>query len=200
MATVVKIGPADHGRPMSREEFEGGDYAEGYRYEIIDGRLYVSPLPDLPENQVEEWINGKLKRYERRRPEVINYVTSKGRVFVPGRAAATTPEPDQAAYHAFPLHLPKRDVRWQDVSPVLVVEILHQDDPEKDLVRNVSLYFQVPSIKEYWVIDARDDADRPTMLVHRRHGKRWRVLPVAFGEVYTTRLLPDFELVLDPRQ
>jgi Uma2 family endonuclease len=199
MATVVKIGPADHGRPMSLEEFESGDYEEGYRYEIIDGRLYVSPQPNLPENQVEEWLNEKLKRYARRRPEVINYVTSKARVFVPG-LAATTPEPDQAAYRNFPLDLPKREVRWQDVSPILVAEILHQDDPEKDLVRNVALYFLVSSIKEYWVIDAREDADRPTMLVHRRHGKRWRLIPIAFGARYTTRLLPGFELILDPRR
>lgn len=199
MATVVKIGPADHGRPMSLEEFEGGDYEEGFRYELIKGRLYVSPQPDLPENQVEEWINGKLKQYARRRPEVVNYVSSKARVFVPG-LDATTPEPDQAAYRNFPLHLPKRQVRWLDVSPLLVVEILHRDDPEKDLVRNVALYFQVPSIKEYWVIDAREDADRPTMLVHRRHGQRWRILPLAFGETYSTRLLPSFKLTIDPHR
>ena len=200
MATIVKIGPADHGRLMDLDDFEGGDYEEGYSYEIIEGRLYVSPLPNLPENQVEEWVNGKLKKYARRRPEVINYVTSKARVFVPSRLAATIPEPDQAAYHDFPLHLSKEEVRWQDVSPVLVVEVLHSDDPEKDLVRNVALYFEVPSVKEYWVIDAREDADRPTMLVYRRYGKRWRVLPVAFGETYTTRLLPGFKLILDPHR
>jgi Uma2 family endonuclease len=200
MTTVVKIGPEDHGRPMSRAEIERSEYEEGYRYEIIDGRLYVSPQPDLPENVVEEWINEQLKRYSRRRPKVINYVSSKARVFVPGHLATTAPEPDQAAFWNFPLHLPVRKMRWQDVSPVLVVEILHRDDPAKDLVRNVALYFQVPAIKEYWVIDARDDPDRPTMLVHRRHGMSWRVIPVAFGEKYTTRLLPRLELILDPRR
>src|SRR5947209_2462440 len=116
MATVVKIGPVDHGRPMSLEEFEGGDYEEGYEYELIDGRLYVSPLPDLPENQIQEWLNDNLKEYAWRRPDVINYVSSGARVFVPGRPAATTPEPDQAAYHNFPVHLPRRQVRWRDVS------------------------------------------------------------------------------------
>lgn len=199
MATAVKIGPDDHGRPMSLEEFEGGDYDEGFRYELIDGRLYVSPQPDLPENQVEEWINDKLKQYARRRPEVVNFVSSKARVFVPGRET-TTPEPDQAAYHDFPLHLPKRQVRWQDVSPLLVVEILHRDDPDKDLVRNVALYYQGPSIKEYWVIDARDDPDRPSLRVHQRYGRRWRVIDRAFGETYTTRLLPDFTLNVDPHR
>ena len=39
MATVLKIGPADHGRPMTLDEFQAGDYEEGYKYELIDGEL-----------------------------------------------------------------------------------------------------------------------------------------------------------------
>jgi Uma2 family endonuclease len=183
---------------MSLEEFEGGDYDEGFKYELIDGRLYLSPQPDLPENQVEEWVRDALTSYARRRASVINYVSSKARVFVPGRAAATTPAPDLAAYRNFPLNRPKREVKWQDVSPILVVEILCGGDSEKDLVRNVVLYAQVPSIREYWVIDARDDPDRPTLRVHRRKGAGWRTLECAFGDTYTTRLLPGFSLVIDP--
>src|SRR5262245_19009501 len=124
MATVLKIGPADRGRPMALEEFLGGDYEEGYRYELIDGKLCVSPLPDLPENQIQEWINDTLKQYARRHPEVINFVSSAARVFIPGRPDLTVPQPDQAAYHVFPSRLPKRGVSWQDVSPALVVERL----------------------------------------------------------------------------
>jgi hypothetical protein len=32
MATVLKIGPVDHGRPMTLEEFHASDYEEGYQY------------------------------------------------------------------------------------------------------------------------------------------------------------------------
>jgi Uma2 family endonuclease len=201
MATVTKIGPADHGRPMTRDEFETGSYEEGYHYELIDGRLYVSPEANLPENRVEEWLSTELRWYARQHPDVINYVSSKARVLVPGRPGVTMPEPDQAAYRNFPRHLPVTELSWEDVSPVLVAEVLLEGDPEKDLVRNVELYLQVPSIREYWVIDARDDPDRPTMHVYRRRGRRWqRPIEVAPGETYTTRLLPGFELVLDPRR
>ena len=86
------------------------------------------------------------------------------------------------------------------MSPVLVIEIASEDDPAKDFVRNVRLYRQVPSIREYWILDNREDADRPTMQVHRRVGRRWRVLNLAFGETYTTRLLPGFKLLLDPHR
>lgn len=91
-------------------------------------------------------------------------------------------------------------VRWQDVSPILVVEVLSEDDAFKDLIRNVELYLQVPSIKEYWLIDNREDPNRPAMRVYRRHGRRWRIIEVAFNERYTTKLLAEFELVMNPRR
>jgi Uma2 family endonuclease len=200
MATVLKIGPWDHGRPMTLEEFTAGDYEEGYQYELIDGKLYVSPQPNAPQGMVERWIFLALYLYSEAHPDVINYVHYKARVFVPGRPGVTNPEPDVAAYHGFPLDLPFREVRWQDYSPVLVVEVLSLDDPDKDLVRNVELYLEVPSIREYWIVDTRDDPEQPTMQVYRRRGRRWqRPIDVATGETYTTRLLPGFELTLAPR-
>jgi Uma2 family endonuclease len=56
----------------------------------------------------------------------------------------------------------------------------------------------VPSIKEYWILDAREDADFPTLLVYRRRGRRWQE-PITVGPnaTYTTPLLPGFTLSLD---
>lgn len=202
MSTVLKkFGPADHGRPMALDEFMAADYVEGYQYELIDGKLYVSPQPNLPENVVEEWLSFKLNVYAKRHPDVINYVSNKARVFVPGREDVTNPEPDVAAYRRFPLHRPLDELRWQDVSPVLVVEILSAEDPDKDLVRNVELYLQVPSIKEYWLVDTlREGASRPFLTVYRRSRGRWTLIEVGLGKSYTTKLLPGFKLVLNPRK
>jgi Uma2 family endonuclease len=87
------------------------------------------------------------------------------------------------------------------VSPILVVEVLKNSDHYKDLVRNVDLYAQVPTIREYWILDGRDSADEPTLIVRRRRGKNWlRPREIAYGETYTTPLLPGFELVIDPRR
>jgi Uma2 family endonuclease len=199
MAIAVKLGPADHGRPLTLEEFLSSASREGWHYELIDGKLYVSPVPNLPEDRVEDWVYSKLKQYSREHPGVVNYVNNKTRVFVPVRPRVTAPEPDVAAYRGFPLELPFRAVRWQDVSPLFVVEVLSIEDPDKDLVRNVELYLQVPTIREYWLIDTREDPETPSMTVYRRHGSKWRLIPVAYGETYSTRLLPGFELILDPR-
>ncbi|HTU21572.1 MAG TPA: Uma2 family endonuclease [Gemmataceae bacterium] len=200
MATVVKrLGPADHGRRMTLEEFMAGDYIEGYEYELVDGKLYVSPEANLPEFRVEDWIHFKLKLYAHYHREIINFVANKARVFVPSRRRVTNPEPDVAAYHDFPLELPWNSVRWQDVSPILVVEVLSLDDPDKDLVRNVELYLQVPSIKEYWLFDTRDDPEQLRLQVRRRYRGRWSLREYGPGDIYTPKLLPEFTLVLHPR-
>lgn len=199
MATVTKLGPLDQGRSMTLDEFMAGDYEEGYQYELIDGMLSVSPLPNASEGLVDDWISEKLKAYARARPDIINWVYGKARVFVPGRLGVTNPEPDVSAYHNFPRDQDFRTLRWEDFSPILVVKILSPDDPNKDLIRNVALYLQVPSIKEYWILDPRQSPDEPTLHVYRRLGKRWRKpIVLAYGDRYTTKLLPGFELLLDP--
>lgn len=195
-----QLGLADHGHPVTLEEFESAEFEEGYKYELIDGRLYVSPTPNLPENRNEMWLLEKLMAYKAKHPRAVKFLTTKPRVFVPARAAVTCPEPDIGLYRVFPTHRPLEDVVWQDVSPILVVEVLYDADPHKDLVRNVQLYLQVPSIREYWILDARHTPSEPTLIVFRRRGQRWVRSEYDCGETYTTKLLPGFKLLIDPRR
>lgn len=199
MATMTKIGPADQGRRMTYAEFMSFDYEEGYRYELIDGALAVTPLPNPEENVLERWLDRKLVAYWDKHPEIISYVSAKTRVFVPGRRRTTCPEPDLAVYKDFPRLTPLRNLHWKNLHPILVVEVL-TGDSYKDLVRNVELYLQVPSIREYWVLDARDDPERPTLIQHRRRGSRWIVEEFPFGSLFTTPLLPGFQLRIAPRK
>jgi Uma2 family endonuclease len=83
------------------------------------------------------------------------------------------------------------------VSPILVAEVLSPDNADKDLVRNVELYWQVPSIQEYWLFDLREMTECPLM-VHRRQARRWKRILVAYDESYSTRILPGFALVVRP--
>ncbi len=197
MTTALKLGPRDQGRAMTFEEFIAADFEDGHKYELIHGRLRVAPLPNLPADWLEEWLLDQLKAYARHRPDVLNHVTNKARVYVEGRDDVSYPEPDITAYKNFPREQ-WLATRWREVSPVLVVEVLDPDNPGKDTVRNVDVYLAVPSIREYWVLDTRDGFDKPKLLVHRRHGQDWRKIEVPFKKAYTTRLLPGFSLVLDP--
>lgn len=85
MATVAMIGPADHGREIDLEDFESCACEEGYQYELIDGRVCVSPVPNMPQNGIEIWLHRALFLYSLAHPEVINLITTKPRIFVPGR-------------------------------------------------------------------------------------------------------------------
>ncbi|MFO0811508.1 MAG: Uma2 family endonuclease [Gemmataceae bacterium] len=202
MKTAIKrFGPADHGRPVGDEEAANARYKEGYLYEVIEGRLYVSPAPNPPESYLNEWLKDKLKAYEVRRPEVVNFVAGRTRVFLPDRELTTCPEPDVAVYHSVPLDKSIRSLRWEDLSPVIVAEVLVDSEPFKDLVRNVGLYVQVPSIREYWILDGSDDPDEPTLIVYRRRGTGWQKRrEYRFGSTYTTPFLPGFRLVIDPHR
>lgn len=202
MGTVhrLELGPLDHGRRLTLDDYESADYEPGFKYEIIDGRLAVAPIANLTENILERWLDQKLSEYAAVHPEVVNYVTTKPRVFIHSRPKSTIPEPDVACYQDFPEDIPLGELRWQDVSPILVAEVLVDNDPKKDLERNPGLYLDVPTIREYWVLDGRVNADEPTLIQHRRHGKRWVVREYPFGSTFTTKLLPGFTLDIDPRK
>jgi Uma2 family endonuclease len=195
----LHLTPADASRALSIEEFEGASAEEGYRYELIHGRLVVSPVPNLSHEDVVEWIVEALRAYARTHPEVINRAKAPARVFVPD-SDDTAPEPDVACYHDYPTRLPLDQRDWRLISPVLVVEVLSPDNADKDRERNVELYLRVPSIREYWIIDPLEDPNRPSLTVRRRRGQRWqKPIEIEFGESYETRLLPGLTLVVDPR-
>ncbi len=193
------LTPADAGREVSLEEFEHADGEEGWDYELIDGRIEASPTPELPHDSILSWLNPRFIDYSRAHPEIVNYLSNRPRVYIPNRPAATCPRPDFAAFQNFPTHLSYRQRRWKDVSPLLVGEIISPDYREKDLVRNVELYLQSPTIREYWIFDPLADADGWFMRVYRKRGRVWqKPIDVALGATYTTRLLPEFSLIVDP--
>jgi Uma2 family endonuclease len=198
MPTQLYLTLADQGRAMTLEEFEHAESRQGFRYELIDGKVEVAPAPNPPHEDVRAWLIELLVRYKLEHPDVINHVVVQGQVFVPHRPATSCPEPDITVYRDYPHHLPRAQRRWQDVSPLLVVEVLSPENASKDLIRNLELYALVPSIREYWIADPLTDADRPTLTVHRRRGHGWQK-PVVIGPggVYTTRLLPGLELAID---
>ncbi len=197
MRTQVYLTPQDQGRRLSLEEFEHAASQEGYRYELIHGRVEVSPIPDFPHDDLCQLIEHRLARYAEEHPEALRHVKAPARVFVPGAEATTAPEPDVAAYCDFPTDRPRSRIHWRDISPVLVVEVLSEDNADKDLTRNLQLYLQVPSIREYWIVDPLQDADNPSLTVYRRRGSRWqRPLSIAPGAAYSTPLLPGFVLRL----
>jgi hypothetical protein len=86
-----------------------------------DGRLYVSPKPNLACARLDRWLFLKVFAYSEANPKVINYLHSKARVFLPesARLGVTAPEPDLAAYHQFPLESERGGTSARSSSPKL---------------------------------------------------------------------------------
>jgi len=197
IATPLKLSALDHGRDLTLQEFDDADRVPGFQYEIIEGRLYVSPAANMPEQKLEIWLRNKLIAYEFQNPTIIGWVAIRGRVFVSSDLRATVPEPDIAVFAPFQ-DGSIRDLRWQDHVPFIVAEVLVDGDIAKDLQRNPELYRRLKPIREYWVLNGSVSPDEPTLIVHTRSGHRWSVTHYPFGSTSTTKLLPGFELVIDP--
>lgn len=190
LTTTLRFGPKDHGRAVSDEELEFAEYRSGYDYEVIFGRLYVSPAPNPEHDVVEKHIYNQIYLYSLDRPDVVGYVTDRARVFVDSEEKTTAPEPDLAVYADGP------DDDWRAVGPFIVGEVLRGEDIDKDLFRNVELYWRVPSIQEYWVFDIRENPRQPMLLVHRRTRNGWDTRELAASDTYQTPLLPGLKLVI----
>ena len=72
IATPLRIGPADHGRMMTLEEFEEADFEVGYRYELARGVLEVSDVPGEPHAVIVWIILRAIAAYDRDHPKVIH--------------------------------------------------------------------------------------------------------------------------------
>lgn len=193
------LGPEDAGRRLTWDEYQSAKLQKGYRYELIDGRLFVAAMPNPKHTVVSNWIYGELIEYSRSHREVTNLVSSHCEVYIPSDDVSA-PQPDMAAYQDFPLErLDEEGLNWSEFTPIVVVEIVSPDSGDKDFYRNVSLYELKPGIREYWIIDPRDGINKRTLRVYRRRGTKWQKLTdIGPGGEYTTKLLPGFCLRLDP--
>jgi len=198
-STRLELNALDFGRKLTLSEFDEAEFAPGFHYEIIEGKLYVSPQSTLPEYILQMWMRDKLIQYGRSCPSVIGSVAEKARVFVADCKRATVPEPDLAIYAPFE-YKSIRELRWQDHSPFLIVEVLVGGSIHKDMTRNAELYLRLKPIREYWILNGSESPDEPTLIVHTRRGKSWTVAHYPYGSTYATKLLPGFSLLIDPRK
>jgi len=180
---------------MSLDSFNRCREADGYIYELIDGVLCVSPIPDPLHDFWTTRVRDALQAYAANHPRHLNYIPAECEVVIPGRPGATRPIPDVAGYRSFPETLPRR---WDAVCPIVVVEVISARRSTKDTIRNRHLYVLASGIREYWIIqpDAEERCADLTALSRGTGRSKWRETTVPFGETYTTRNLPQFRLNL----
>jgi Uma2 family endonuclease len=181
---ITSVGPADHGRRMSLEEFEHAEGEVGHRYELSRGVIVVVDVPDRKHLAQIDEAREQFSAYRRQHPGRIAMVAHAGecKILLPGRESER--HPDLAIYK----HQPPDDAAlWSSWIPEIVIEVVSPASTHRDYVQKREEYLEF-GVREYWIIDL----SRNAMLVLRRSGDRWSERQVQPGDPCRTRLLPEF--------
>ncbi len=181
---VTEIGPADHGRRMSLEEFDKIPAREGRIYELSRGIIAVTDVPGLRHLHQVSAIQDQLSIYRSDHAGRFPLVAGRGQCKIMVADLECERKPDLSVYLLPP---PKGEEVWWTWIPEVVIEVVSPESERRD-------YEQVPEeylrfgVREYWIVDA----DRRQVLVLRRRGGRWQERVIQPPEVYRTALLPGF--------
>jgi Uma2 family endonuclease len=154
MATkpVVKQAPSsERYTPPPQGEWTYEDYARlpdnGFRYEVIDGDLFMAPAPGTKHQRAIMELSGRLWDFLRRSPagEVL---VSPIDVILPGYA--TPVQPDVVFISKEHQEIIKEE--FIEGIPDLLVEVISPGNPAHDRRTKFHLYAR-SGVKEYWILD-----------------------------------------------
>ncbi len=181
----LAIGPESNGTLFTPREFDRAEFEEGWRYELINGVLVVTPIAAINERDPNEELGYLLRGYKDSHEHgpaldmtIHEYTMRTGQ----NRRRA-----DRVIWARLGRLPSKRDV------PSIVVEFVssRRRDRIRDYETKRDEYLEI-GVKEYWVIDR---FQRTLTVMSSRAGKvRTRVFKE--GQNYESPLLPGFELPL----
>lgn len=182
----LHLGVSDHGMKLSREEFAEAQYDEPWRYERINGRLFVmapaGPDHQRPNNRIRSYLGA----YELAHPEIVEYIFSEAWIY-------TSREDDRIADIGVYLVASRDKGRDPDRAPELVFETVSGggEDRKRDYVDKRAEYLRI-GVKEYVIVDRFER--RVTVL--RRSRGRFVESHLGPRDVYRSPLLPGLKIPL----
>src|SRR5580765_2930599 len=162
-AKPIVIGPHWNGMLMTPREFDGADFEDGWRYELINGVLIVSPIPSTGEADPNDELGRWLRDYRQHHPQGTSLSLT-----LPERTISTGTNrrrADRCIWTGLG-RSPKRSDR-----PSIAVEFVswRKRDRVRDYETKRDEYMSI-RIQENWVIDRFDRC----MVVFSRQGTRIR--------------------------
>lgn len=188
--TAVSVGPQDHGRRMSLDDFDRAEAREGHLYELSRGIITVSDVPGKRHFRVVDAIKQQLYLYKATHPEVVRLIGGGGecKILVPPYESER--HPDVAVYKTDP---PDTQDIWSIWVPEIVVEVVSPGSEKRDYEEKPPEYLAF-GVTEYWIVDA----DKQEFTLMQRSGGRWLTRTLTPADTHRPRPLPAFELQLTP--
>lgn len=122
---------------------------DGNRYEVVEGELFVTPVPARAHQAVADAFHSRLRAY------VMAHRIGRA-FFAPGDVHFDANNRVQPDIFVEPRRATGRPKSWRDAPwPVLVVEILSDSTARRDLGPKRELYERA-EIAEYWIVDIED--------------------------------------------
>jgi Uma2 family endonuclease len=186
--TQVRIGPPDHGRRMTLEEFREAEEEKGYCDELARGVLEVTEVPNDPHWQVLDNLHETFSRYRREHRGVILRIGhgSECRLWIPETVSGRIPD------LAIVFHGTPKDARGRR-PPDLAVEVVSpgREAHERDYMTRRGEYLAL-GFREYWIVDPH--RRQVTVLVREEGGEAagWAEHVFDGDEVIVSSLLEGF--------
>jgi Uma2 family endonuclease len=182
---VGELGPYSAGVRLTPREFDRADFVDGWRYELINGVLVVSPIPLEAERDPNDELGHLLRQYKENHPQgsCLDRTLPEQTV----RTLANRRRADRVIWAGLG-RLPRRGE-----TPTIIAEFVSSGkrDRTRDYEEKRDEYMLM-KVSEYWIIDR---FQRMITVFYRAGGKvRKRV--VQEHQVYTTAILPGFVLPL----
>ena len=181
----LRLGPRSAGVLLTTEEFDRARFVEGWRYELINEVLVVSPIPSLNERDPNEELGRWLRNYQESHPQGSVLDATIGEQTI--ETKKNRRRADRVIWAGLG-HLP-----GPNEPPTIIVELVSKGkiNQERDYVAKRAEYREI-GVKEYWIIDRFSK----TMTVCRFAADRDQELVIAADQTYATTLLPGYELPL----
>ncbi len=185
-ALKTKVGPADHGRRMSLDEFAEADGEPGYVYELSGGVIQVVDIPGITHGQALFAFDLHVFPWIASHRELVHYYGSGDQCVIRLPGLQSERHPDRSFYLS---PSPGGEQPWLHWIPDIVVEVVSAGGESRDYDEKRREYLAA-GVREYWILDP---AQRSALILQRA-GDVWREHRPS--GTYSTALLPGFTLDL----